>query len=111
MPSLHRSSHEVVVLGFISSAYLPRHYSHDLKLATNIGIIYVVLVFQACKMQELWKIPPGFQRKIREARHRVIGSDSLQEAPERAKCEAVTMKLKMQWRLQEVRGASMWTVC
>jgi hypothetical protein len=48
-----------------------------------------------------WVLPPRFQRKARQG---VTGSEYLQVAAERALLEAVRLNLKMQWRLQEVRG-------
>jgi hypothetical protein len=48
----------------------------------------------------LKKLPVRFQKKAQEARPCVVGFGLLVSRPEWAMHEAVTVKMKMQWRLQ-----------
>ncbi|XP_048659816.1 uncharacterized protein LOC125617014 [Marmota marmota marmota] len=75
-----------------------------LNLVAVLGIIYVVLILQECKMLELRGLSLSFQRKTWEAMQRVSRLESLWAAPEKVICEAVKVKSKMEYKPQDFIG-------
>jgi hypothetical protein len=71
------------------------------EMAADVGIIYVMLVLQACRIQELQghrSFHPDFKRKPRRPSN---GSGSLQAAPESCKSKAKDTRDSRKLRYQE----------
>jgi hypothetical protein len=68
-----------------------------LQLRTELGIILVILVLQACRMKSygIMKLPPKFQRQTWEHRQCVAGSGFLQAASVKALHKAVRVKPRL----------------
>jgi hypothetical protein len=58
---------------------------------------------QSARAKGSWRLSLIFQGTVWEARQCVAEPGSLKAAPERAMCQTVRVKLKSQWRPQEVR--------
>lgn len=69
-----------------------------LLLAADLGVLHMVLVCRhaVCKSYGVRRWPPRFQKKAWKVR---------ECAPEMAVCAVVTVKPKVQWRLQELGDA------
>lgn len=81
----------------------------QLKHGVRLGMTYMVLVLQACIMQELWGhggVHPDFRRwPVKPDQTHVKRLHSLQKVLERVMHVALTMRLNLQWGPWEVRSA------
>lgn len=75
-----------------------------LELTTELGIIHVMLIFEACRVEELprsLRTAARFQKKWQWDQACAI-SEALQRGPVELMYEALSLKPKLQWRLQNI---------
>lgn len=77
-------------------------------LASALGVIHMVLLLWACRIQELWGHQDSTQISKENLGGQAIcisGPEALQSRPDMMMSEAMKVETKIQWKLHKVRYA------